>query len=123
MATLISKVNNLISAQVDVFVPGYNPTQPLVQIPGSASAYDLLANISYEQLWAVQNELTRLIGEGILSSAGTFVTTSIEGGSGIATSFQILASDPVSPTAGSCWYNSTVRQYKGFDGTSVVILG
>lgn len=82
MAILISKINNLTSSQVDVFVPGYNPTQPLIQIPGSASSFDLLSNVSYEQLWALQTELIKLIGEGILSSAGTFDTTSIESSGG-----------------------------------------
>jgi len=35
----------------------------------------------------------------------------------------LLASDPGSPTEGQIWYNTTDNQFKGYDGTEVVILG
>lgn len=34
-----------------------------------------------------------------------------------------LSSDPVSPAEGQLWYNTTTKQWKGFNGTSNVILG
>jgi hypothetical protein len=35
----------------------------------------------------------------------------------------VVASDPVSPVEGQAWYNSTTHQWKGYNGTSTVILG
>lgn len=34
-----------------------------------------------------------------------------------------LASDPVSPTEGDTWFNTTDNQQKMFDGTQIVIMG
>jgi hypothetical protein len=34
-----------------------------------------------------------------------------------------LASDPGSPVAGQIWFNSTDKQFKGYNGTSIVLLG
>jgi len=35
----------------------------------------------------------------------------------------VVASDPGTPTEGQIWYNSTDKQFKGYNGTSTVILG
>lgn len=35
----------------------------------------------------------------------------------------VVSSDPVSPQAGQTWFNSTDNQFKGYNGTEVVILG
>lgn len=35
----------------------------------------------------------------------------------------ILTADPSSPTTGQIWFNSTDSQFKGYNGTSIVILG
>jgi len=37
--------------------------------------------------------------------------------------FPLLASDPGSPTTGQTWFNTTDSQFKGYNGTSIVILG
>ena len=36
---------------------------------------------------------------------------------------ETLATDPVSPVTGQVWFNTTDSQFKGYNGTSVVILG
>jgi hypothetical protein len=41
----------------------------------------------------------------------------------IANGVQVLASDPASPTQGQTWFNSADNQFKGYNGTSIVILG
>lgn len=35
----------------------------------------------------------------------------------------VLAGDPSSPGEGQIWYNSTDKQFKGYNGTAAVILG
>ena len=35
----------------------------------------------------------------------------------------VLTDDPGSPVEGQLWYNSTEKQWKGYNGTAVVILG
>lgn len=37
--------------------------------------------------------------------------------------FDIRSDDPAEPTEGDVWYNSTDKQFKGYNGTEVVILG
>lgn len=34
-------------------------------------------------------------------------------------SFQVLSSDPMSPSAGQVWYNSTSNDFKGYNGSTV----
>lgn len=43
--------------------------------------------------------------------------------SGIASSVSVVSSDPGSPTTGQIWFNSTDKQFKGYNGTSIVIMG
>lgn len=42
---------------------------------------------------------------------------------GIASSFQPLATDPASPVASQTWFNTTDHQFKGYNGSAIVILG
>jgi len=35
----------------------------------------------------------------------------------------ILTNDPGSPSAGQIWFNNTDKQYKGYNGSAIVILG
>ena len=42
------------------------------------------------------------------------------GGSG---GFNLMAGDPGSPQQGDTWFDTTTNQFKGYNGTSVVILG
>ena len=53
----------------------------------------------------------------------TVMESYVSGEIGEVTGFQILTDDPGSPEEGSTWYNSTDKQYKGYDGTDIVILG
>jgi hypothetical protein len=53
-------------------------------------------------------------------TAWILVASSSGGGS---SSFVVVASDPGSPAAGDVWFNSTDSQFKGYTGTSIVILG
>lgn len=48
---------------------------------------------------------------------------SMSGGSGASTSFQLLPTDPGSPSTGDIWFNTTDFQFKGYNGTSIVLLG
>lgn len=34
-----------------------------------------------------------------------------------------VASDPVSPTEGQVWYNTTTHQWVGYNGTSNIVIG
>ncbi len=45
----------------------------------------------------------------------------IGGGSG--GSFTTISGDPGTPSAGDVWYDSATNQFKGYNGTSVVIIG
>ena len=38
------------------------------------------------------------------------------------TFFELLASDPGSPTDGQSWYNTTTNLFKGYDGTVVIVF-
>jgi hypothetical protein len=35
----------------------------------------------------------------------------------------VVAADPVTLVAGMAWYNTVDQQFKGYDGTAVIILG
>lgn len=37
--------------------------------------------------------------------------------------FSVVSSDPVSPVEGQVWFNSVIKQFCGYDGSSIVILG
>lgn len=57
-------------------------------------------------------------GQTIVSQGdGTFAYETPAGG------FEIRIDDPATPTEGDVWYNSTDKQFKGYNGTEVVILG
>jgi len=66
------------------------------------------------------NNLTVTFGS---STTGTIVVVGGSTGGTAVTGIQILASDPGSPTTGQVWFNSTDSQFKGYNGTSIVILG
>lgn len=64
---------------------------------------------------------TRDIGSSSLKFKDIYVTGNLIG---LNTIFLgLLASDPSSPGEGQIWYNTTEKQFKGYNGDEVVILG
>lgn len=82
----------------------------------------------YKTLSGTTNEITVTNGVGSITlstpqaiattSSPTFAATTVTN-----LFITLVASDPVSPTEGQCWYNSTSHQLVLFNGTSKVILG
>jgi len=63
----------------------------------------------------------RNIGSSILKFKNIYVAGDLIGLNSVF--LGLLASDPTSPTEGQIWYNTTEKQFKGYNGTEVVILG
>ncbi len=101
-------------------------------IPTVHNSFDIGASLTrWANLWLQQNAtiagtltVTGAAATGALTSTGDVIA-----GGDVKTSatgrlfLGVLTSDPGSPVTGQVWFNSTVSQFKGYNGTATVILG
>jgi hypothetical protein len=127
MALIIRSITNNTPYTLTLKIPSLEENLSPVTVASHATL-DLLSVVTEDDLIAMQLYLNGMVTRGSLTVAATIDTSSFEegytgGGAGPAASFQILASDPISPTTGEVWFNSTDSQFKGYNGTSIVLLG
>jgi len=94
-----------INAKLDA--DGSNVKATANFIPETGSSYDL--------------GLTGTRWKDLFLSGNANVTGNITTGASLF--LGVISSDPGSPSEGEMWYNSTDKQFKGYNGTSTVIIG
>jgi hypothetical protein len=92
-----------------------------LNLTGDIQSSDIASGQVVKSLNSLTDAITLAAGNNItLTPSGNTITIAA---SGTTTGFQILVSDPGSPTTGECWFNSTDAQFKAYNGSSIVILG
>lgn len=84
--------------------------------------YDDIGSVVQPDNVVATDENNTLITLG--SQMSGFAVVSLGAGKGVGvTTFDQVTNDPVSPTLSQVWFNTTDGQFKGYNGSAVVILG
>lgn len=103
--TASGTVTNVSSANADISVATPTTTPVLTLNSGTAA-----------------NQIVKLNGSAQLPAVSGINLTNITGSTAV-TGFRLLAADPGGPATGDVWFNTTDAQFKGYNGTSIIILG
>jgi hypothetical protein len=118
--TQLNSKQSATLADANIWVGNGFNTATAVSLSGDAT----LSDTGVLTLSTVNSNVGSFTNANITVNAKGLITAASDGSaSSTATSFQILASDPGSPTTAEVWFNSTDFQFKGYNGTSTVILG
>jgi len=87
---------------------------------GSLVRAETINNIT-SLLVPIYNTVTGITSDNINF---TFTNVTVTGSLAFTTLIeQSVSADPVSPSIGQVWFNTTDNQFKGYNGSSVVLLG
>jgi hypothetical protein len=123
---VVNPSDEIIAAHVNAKLDKDGTSQKMVAdfVPDANNLYDLgVTGTRWKNLWLSAN--ATIAGNIVLGGDATITgdVSAVDVTASGSLFLGALAVDPIAPVEGQIWYNTTDKQYKGYNGTIVIIIG